>query len=154
MKRTTIKAILFAVALGSVVVNAQAFDQSGNSDYYQRNQAMQQGNVYTAVVISVREVKMGSSNTAKMIGGVVGGVGGAALANGRNGYVQTAVGLLGGVVGAFGADAVASSTANEIIVDIGGGNTRVVVQEKGAYAPQPGQRVRVLVTGNETRIVR
>ena len=153
MKRTTIKSILFAAILGSVVVNAQAFDQSGNPDYYQRNQAMQQGNVYTAVVISVREVKIGSSNMAKTIGGVVGGVGGAALASGRNGYVQTAVGLLGGAIGAFGADAVASSTAYEICVDMGNNQTRVVVQEKGSYIPQNGQRVRVMVTGNETRIV-
>jgi len=104
-------------------------------------------------VTQVRTVTIQGSNNSTLGGGALGAVVGNLLAHKGTGTARTAATVLGGVLGGVAGNQFSKSQAEEVIVQMADGYRRAFVQQPGDAPRRVGQRVLVLVNGEEARIV-
>lgn len=149
MKRLSL--LLIAVAL----LAGCASSKSG--DVYSRDQARREQTVRMGLVESVREVTMEGTKSpvGTVAGAAVGGIAGSTLGHGKGSAVTAVIGAVaGGLAGAAIEEGVTRRRALEITVKLDNGQFLAIVQEGDAAEFRPGDRVRLLSTGGETRVTR
>jgi outer membrane lipoprotein SlyB len=129
-----------------------ASSKSGST--YERSQARKEMTVRLGVVESARKVTIEGTKTP--IGGgagaVVGGVAGSNMGGGRGAIVGSVIGAVaGGVAGAAIEEGVTRKEGVEVTVKLDNGQLIAVTQEADEEF-RPGERVRVLSGGGETRV--
>lgn len=148
--------VLKRVATSALLLAALAACATSSPDVYRREQAMRPQSVTSAVVESVREVKIegSQSGVGAASGAVVGGVAGSSVGGRRE---SIAVGVLGAVVGGVAGSLIEKSAtaenALEITVRLANGQRQVIVQARGDRPIVPGQQVNLLSDGRTTRVV-
>ncbi|MGZ0189840.1 MAG: glycine zipper domain-containing protein [Alphaproteobacteria bacterium] len=129
--------------------------RSLSPDVYSRGEVGSTVEVEEATVLSVRAVKIEGtrSNIGAGVGAAAGGIGGS-YAGKRRGAILGAIAgaVVGAIVGAVAEDAITSSEGVEYLVRLPDGETRAVVQPKGATQLPPGSPV-LLVYGDHIRVV-
>ncbi|MDR0736761.1 MAG: hypothetical protein LBF51_08060 [Zoogloeaceae bacterium] len=134
-------------------------------DDYARGEARQTMSIRFAVVDSVRRVKIEGtkSKVGATAGAVAGGVLGQAIGRelggrhhrGVSGSVGAAVGAVGGGVGGAAVEeAVTRQDGVEITVKLENGEYLAIVQADEGENFQPGERVRLIGSGQATRVAR
>lgn len=147
----TLSLILIAVAL----LAGCASSKSG--DVYSRDQARREQTIRMGIVESVRPVTMEGTKSAvgPVAGAAVGGIAGSTLGHGKGSAVTAVIGAVaGGLAGAAIEEGVTRRQALEITVKLDNGQFLAIVQEGDAAEFRPGDRVRLLSTGGETRVTR
>lgn len=131
---------------------------SSNPDVISRNEAQRLSKVEDAVVLSIRTVTVDGSQSG--IGAAVGGVTGAIGGFSGSGVQREAqvLGVLVGVAGAAAGNAIerfaTREEANEILVQLKGGERRAIVQAKGAEKLEPGDPVLIITSGGKVRVAK
>lgn len=147
----TLSLLLITVAL----LAGCASSKSG--DVYSRDQARREQTVRMGIIESVRPVTMEGTKSAvgPMAGAAVGGIAGSTLGHGKGSAVTAVIGAVaGGLAGAAIEEGVTRRQALEISVRLDNGQFLAIVQEGDAAEFRPGDRVRLLSTGGETRVTR
>jgi outer membrane lipoprotein SlyB len=147
----TLSLLLITVAL----LAGCASSKSG--DVYSRDQARREQTVRMGIIESVRPVTMEGTKSAvgPMAGAAVGGIAGSTLGHGKGSAVTAVIGAVaGGLAGAAIEEGVTRRQALEITVKLDNGQFLAIVQEGDAAEFRPGDRVRLLSTGGETRVTR
>lgn len=152
MKRVwqNVSAVTLALALGACA--------SSSPDVIQRGDAQRLSRVEDGVVLSVRAVTVDGSQSG--IGAAVGGVTGAVAGATRGGSSaeSNVIGLLVGVAGAAAGNTIermaTREEANELLIQLKGGERRAVVQAKGAEELAPGDAVILVTTGGKVRVTK
>lgn len=149
--RTT---LLAAASAALLLAPGCASDLSGST--YSRDGARAQQAVYHGTLTRIEQVRIeGTDGTLGGIGGAVAGAAiGSTMGGGRG---HTVGGALGGIAGALAGAAIeksATGTSNglELTVKLDDGSERIVVQTAGKDAFSVGQRVRLIVSGSESRV--
>lgn len=154
MKFKTYSAIALAAALG---LTGCANPDVYSGDVYGSRAAKQAQNVTYATVVSVRPVliQAGDENPnliGTLGGGAVGGILGHQIGGGAGQALATAVGAIGGsMIGSRVEDKVNQVKAVELEVRTDSGENLIVVQ-KADRTWQPGQRVRLIGSGNNLSV--
>jgi len=147
------KHINFLLMLGmSVVIVGCASSKGG--DVYSRDEARQVQSVQMGVVEGARPARIEGtkSGIGTGAGAVVGGIAGSSAGQGKGSAIGTVLGaVVGGVAGAAMEEGVTRENAMEITVRLDSGRMISVVQG-GREEFKPGDRVRVLQGGGETRV--
>ncbi|RZK99569.1 MAG: glycine zipper 2TM domain-containing protein [Rubrivivax sp.] len=126
-------------------------------DVVKPGDAQRLSQVEDAVVLNVRPVVVEGSQSGggAAAGAVIGGVGGASVGGSRE---QVIVGVVGAVVGGVVGNAVerfgTREDANEILLQMGNGQRRSIVQAKGNETFKPGDAVILVTTGGKVRVMR
>lgn len=147
----TLSLLLIAAAL----LAGCASSKSG--EVYTRDQARREQTIRMGIVESVRPVTMEGTKSAvgPMAGAAVGGIAGSTLGHGKGSAVTAVIGAVaGGLAGAAIEEGVTRRQALEITVKLDNGQFLAIVQEGDAAEFRPGDRVRLLSTGGETRVTR
>jgi len=151
MKRWTMMAALaLAVTLSAC--------STSSPDVIQRGDAQRLSRVADGVVLSGRPVTVDGSQSG--IGAAVGGVTGAVAGASRGGSSaeSNVIGLLVGVAGAAAGNAIervaTREDANELLIQLKGGERRAVVQSKGTEVLVPGDAVILVTTGGKVRVTK
>jgi len=143
--------MLLALCLTGLL-SACATSKSG--DVYTRDQTRQAQTVRMGVVESVRQVKIEGtkSGIGAGTGAVVGGVAGSTMGGGKGKILTTVIGAVaGGLAGSAAEEGLMKTDGIEITVKLDNGSMLAIVQE--ATEPfHPGERVRLLDGGGETRV--
>jgi outer membrane lipoprotein SlyB len=126
-------------------------------DVVQRSDAQRLATVQDATVLSVRSVVV--DGTQSGAGGVTGAVlGGVAGSSRSSGSEQAAIAVVGAVAGAVIGNAIERGAtredAVEILLQMGNGDRRAVVQAKASESFSPGDAVILVTTGGKTRVQR
>ncbi|UCE32831.1 MAG: glycine zipper 2TM domain-containing protein [Burkholderiales bacterium] len=138
------------------MISTLAACATSSPDVYRREQAMRPQTIQSAVVESVRDVKIEGSQSGigATSGAVVGGVAGSSVGGRRE---SIAVGVIGAVVGGVAGNLIERSATTEqgqeITVRLASGQRQVVVQAKGDAPIVPGQEVNLISDGRSTRVV-
>ena len=143
---------LFLVLGMTVVIGGCASSKSG--DVYTRDEARHMQNVQIGTVEGSRPVKIEGtkSGIGTGAGAVVGGIAGSSTGQGKGSAIGSVLGAVaGGVVGAAAEEGFTRTDGVEITVRLENGRLISVVQA-GKEQFQPGDRVRVLEGGDETRV--
>lgn len=146
MKWVHFSAVLALVA--SLFVSGCATDISSNS--YSEDHVGEAARSYQAVVVKVRQVKVGPDQLGKnKTGAVIGGIGGAVIGNqfgsGVGKGIMTVGGAAAGAVGgAYAEKALRTQTALEITVQLRNGELRTIVQGNDVQFSQ-GERVYIMI---------
>lgn len=109
------------------------------------------------LVESVREIMLEGTKSpvGTVAGAAVGGIAGSTLGHGKGSAVTAVIGAVaGGLAGAAIEEGVTRRRALEITVKLDNGQFLAIVQEGDAAEFRPGDRVRLLSTGGETRVTR
>lgn len=139
--------IVFAMLAGCAASNS--------GDVYRRDQTRQAQTVKMGVVESVRTVKIEGTKSAvgTAAGAVVGGVAGSSIGEGKGSVIAAVVGAVaGGLAGSAIEEGVTRTDGLEITVKLDNGSMLAIVQEAGAEQFHPGERIRLLESGGETRV--
>ena len=147
--------ILSLLLLSMALLAGCASSKSG--EVYSRDQARREQTVRMGIVESVRDVQMEGtkSSVGVVAGAAVGGIAGSTLGGGRGSAVAAVIGAVaGGIAGAAIEEGVTRRQAMEITVKLDNGQFLAIVQEGDANEFRPGDRVRLLSTGGETRVTR
>lgn len=147
--------ILSLLFLSMALLAGCASSKSG--EVYSRDQARREQTVRMGIVESVRDVQMEGtkSSVGVVAGAAVGGIAGSTLGGGRGSAVAAVIGAVaGGIAGAAIEEGVTRRQAMEITVRLDNGQFLAIVQEGDANEFRPGDRVRLLSTGGETRVTR
>jgi outer membrane lipoprotein SlyB len=126
-----------------------------SANVYGAGDAMREQSVRMATVESVREVTLdrGQSGVGSGAGAVVGGVAGSSVGEGRGSIVGAVVGAVaGGIAGQAIENRSSQVPALEVTVRLDSGDMRALVQEADGQAFRPGDRVRLLSSGGNTRV--
>jgi outer membrane lipoprotein SlyB len=151
MKKSFLPLILLAV----VILGGCASSKSG--DVYTRDQARREQTVRMATVESVREVLMEGtkSGVGTVAGAAVGGIAGSTFGGGKGVAVAAVIGAVaGGLAGAAVEEGTTRKMALEITVRQDNGHIVAIVQEGDPREFRPGDRVRIISSGGESRITR
>ena len=130
---------------------------STSPDVVRRADTQQLGQVQDAIVLSVRPVAVDGtqSGLGAAAGGVIGGVAGSSVGGRRE---SVASGVLGAVAGAVAGNAIERAAtreeAVEILLQIKGGERRVIVQARGSELFTAGDAVILVTTGAKTRVMK
>jgi len=146
------KSTLFLVALISIFLVACASSNSGS--VYKRDDARKVQTVKTGVVESVRSVKLEGTKSpvGTVAGGAIGGIAGGSIGSGRGSAIGAVIGAVaGGIAGAATEEVVTRKDAFEITVKLDGGGLIAIVQEADE-AFQPGDKVRIVESGDTSRV--
>ena len=114
--------------------------------------------VQDGVLLSIRTVTVDGSQSG--IGAAVGGVTGAVAGASRGGSTaeSNVIGLLVGVAGAAAGNTIermaTREEANELLIQLKGGERRAVVQAKGSETLVPGDAVIIVTTGGKVRVTK
>ncbi|MDP3538449.1 MAG: glycine zipper 2TM domain-containing protein [Azonexus sp.] len=147
--------ILSLLLLSMALLAGCASSKSG--EVYSRDQARREQTVRMGIVESVRDVQMEGtkSSVGVVAGAAVGGIAGSTLGGGRGSAVAAVIGAVaGGIAGAAIEEGVTRRQAMEITIKLDNGQFLAIVQEGDANEFRPGDRVRLLSTGGETRVTR
>lgn len=147
----TLALLLISVAL----LAGCASSKSG--DVYSRDQARREQTVRMGVVESVRPVQMEGTKSpvGSVAGAAVGGIAGSTLGSGKGSAVAAVLGAVaGGLAGSAVEEGVTRRQAMEITVQLEGGRLIAIVQEGDPQEFRPGDRVRIVSTGGESRVTR
>lgn len=131
---------------------------TSSPDVIQRGDAQRLSKVEEGVLLSVRPVVVEGSQSG--VGAVVGGVTGAVAGATRGGSSaeSNAIGLIVGVAGAVAGNAIermaTREEANELLIQLRGGERRAVVQARGGEVLMPGDPVILITTGGKVRVTR
>ncbi len=126
-------------------------------DVVSRNDAQRLSTVVDATVLSVRPVVVDGSQSGigGTAGAVVGGVAGSSVGGSRE---AVAVGVIGAVAGAVIGNViertVTRESAVEIMLQLGSGERRAIVQAKGNEDFLAGDPVILVTTGGKVRVTR
>lgn len=152
------KKIVTAITVAfAIVLSGCATSHKASS--YTSSLAMAQGTVEYATVVSVREVEIdnGESGAGRVGGAVIGGVAGSNVGSGRGSIIGAVGGaIIGGIGGALADRFLNKETGLEIVYKMEeSGDEFITVQaaEEGVTF-QGGDRVRVIRTGNNVRLVK
>ncbi|AGX87184.1 hypothetical protein [Candidatus Symbiobacter mobilis] len=152
MQRTTAIGYALAVAL---MLGACA---TSSPDVISREDAQRMSQIQDGVVVSVRNVVVDGSQSG--VGAVVGGITGAVAGYSASGVQRESqvLGMLAGVAGAAAGNAIermaTREDAIEIIVRLGNGEQRAIVQAKGNETFAAGERIRVVTSGGKVRVAK
>jgi outer membrane lipoprotein SlyB len=130
---------------------------SKSGDVYTRDQARREQNIRMGVVESVREVLMEGTKSpvGAIAGAAVGGVAGSTLGGGRGSTIAAVIGAVaGGLAGSAIEEGVTRKQAMEITVKTDNGHLIAIVQEGDPLEFRPGDRVRIISSGGESRVTR
>lgn len=147
--------ILSLLLIAAALLAGCASSKSG--DVYTRDQARREQTIRMGIIESVRPVTMEGTKSAvgPMAGAAVGGIAGSTLGHGKGSAVTAVIGAVaGGLAGAAIEEGVTRRQALEITVRLDNGQFLAIVQEGDAAEFRPGDRVRLLSTGGETRVSR
>lgn len=126
-------------------------------DVIKREDAQRMSNVLDGVVLSIRPVTVegSQSGAGAAAGAVVGGVAGSTVGGGKGSVVA---GTLGAVAGGVAGNAVERQAtreeAQEVMVQLKGGERRAIVQAKGSVALKPGDAVIIITEGGRARVIK
>ena len=145
----------FLVIILALSLGLPACSSTGGK-VYNSGEAQQVQQVMFGTLLSVEEVRVEGegAHTGAIIGGVTGAAVGS-LFGGGSGRVLSVVGgaLLGGVLGSGVEGQVRSYDAHQFTIELENGSTIVVVQRKDEQFFTRGDRVRVIVSGqNAARV--
>jgi outer membrane lipoprotein SlyB len=146
------------VGLATTVVLALGACATSSPDVVQRGDAQRMAQVQDGVLLSIRTVTVDGSQSG--IGAAVGGVTGAVAGATRGGSnaESNVIGLLVGVAGAVAGNAVermaTREEANELLIQLKGGERRAIIQAKGSEALVPGDAVIIVTTGGTVRVTK
>jgi len=138
-----------AVAIGGCAT-------SNAGDTYSRDEARRVQSVQTGVVETVRPVKIEGTKTAIGAGAgtIVGGIAGSGVGGGgKTSAVASVLGAVaGGMAGAAAEEGITREDGMEIMVRLNDSGRVISVVQTGKEEFKPGDRVRVLQGGGETRV--
>ncbi|MBI5059356.1 MAG: glycine zipper 2TM domain-containing protein [Nitrosomonadales bacterium] len=137
-----------------LVVAVAGCASSKSGDTYTRDEARRVQNVQMGVVEGSRPIKIEGtkSGIGTGAGAIVGGIAGSSTGQGKGSSIGAVLGAVaGGVVGAAAEEGFTREEGMEITVRLENGRLISVVQG-GKEQFQPGDRVRVLGSGGETRV--
>jgi outer membrane lipoprotein SlyB len=146
------------VGLATTVVLALGACATSSPDVVQRGDAQRMAQVQDGVLLSIRTVTVDGSQSG--IGAAVGGVTGAVAGATRGGSnaESNVIGLLVGVAGAAAGNTIermaTREEANELLIQLKGGERRAIVQAKGSETLQPGDAVIIVTTGGKVRVTK
>ena len=127
---------------------------SNSGDVYTREQTRQVQTVKMGVIESVRMVKIEGtkSGLGTVTGAAVGGVAGSSVGHGKGSVVAAVVGAVaGGLAGSAIEEGATRKDGVELTVKLDSGTLLAIVQEADEKF-YPGDRVRILEGGGETRV--
>jgi outer membrane lipoprotein SlyB len=146
------------MSLSTALVLALGACATSSPDVVQRGDAQRMAQVQDGVLLSIRTVTVDGSQSG--IGAAVGGVTGAVAGASRGGSnaESNVIGLLVGVAGAVAGNAVermaTREEANELLIQIKGGERRAIIQAKGSETLVPGDAVIIVTTGGKVRVTK
>jgi outer membrane lipoprotein SlyB len=152
MNRIGLMACAVAVALGLGACSTTS------PDVVSRDDAQRLSRVEDGVLLSIRTVTVDGSQSGigAAVGGVTGAVAGAT--RGGNSAESNVIGLLVGVAGAAAGNAIervaTREEANELLIQLKGGERRAVIQAKGSETLVPGDAVLIITTGSKVRVAK
>jgi len=126
-------------------------------DVIKREDAQRMSNVLDGVVISIRAVVVegSQSGAGAAAGAVVGGVAGSTVGGGKGSVVAGTLGAVaGGVAGNAVERQVTREEAQEVMVQLKGGERRAIVQAKGSDVLKPGDPVIIITEGGRARVIK
>lgn len=130
---------------------------SKSGDVYTRDQARREQNIRMGVVESIREVLMEGTKSpvGAIAGAAVGGVAGSTLGGGKGSTIAAVIGAVaGGLAGSAIEEGVTRKQAMEITIKMDNGQLIAIVQEGDPLEFRPGDRVRIISSGGESRVTR
>lgn len=139
------------IVLAALVAGCASSNSGG---VYTREQTRQVQTVKMGVIESVRTVKIEGTKSpvGTATGAVVGGVAGSSVGHGKGSVVAAVVGAVaGGLAGSAIEEGVTRKDGVELTVKLDSGTLLAIVQEADETF-SPGDRVRVLEGGGETRV--
>lgn len=125
---------------------------SGN--VYSRDETMRTQTVRMGVVESVRLVQIEGTKSpvGTIAGGAIGGIAGSSVGSGKTSSAVAVLGaVLGGLAGSAAEEGLTRKDGLEITVKLENGTMVAVVQEADEQF-QPGDRVRLVESGDTTRV--
>lgn len=128
---------------------------SKSGDVYTRDQARREQSIRMGVVESVREVLMEGTKSpvGAVAGAAVGGIAGSTLGGGKGSTVAAVIGAVaGGLAGSAIEENVTRKQAMEITIKMDNGQLIAIVQEGDPLTFRPGDRVRIISAGGESRV--
>ncbi|MDR3370014.1 hypothetical protein [Rhodoferax sp.] len=146
------------MSLSVALVLALGACATSSPDVVQRGDAQRMAQVQDGVLLSIRTVTIDGSQSG--IGATVGGVTGAVAGATRGGSnaESNVIGLLVGAAGAVAGNAIERMStreeANELLVQLKGGERRAIIQAKGSETLVPGDAVLIVTTGGKVRVTR
>lgn len=146
------------MGLTSALVLVLGACATSSPDVVQRGDAQRMAQVQDGVLLSIRTVTVDGSQSG--IGAAVGGVTGAVAGATRGGSnaESNVIGLLVGVAGAAAGNTIermaTREEANELLIQLKGGERRAIVQAKGSEILQPGDAVIIVTTGGKVRVTK
>jgi outer membrane lipoprotein SlyB len=146
------------VGWATTVVLALGACATSSPDVVQREDAQRMAQVQDGVLLSIRTVTVDGSQSG--IGAAVGGVTGAVAGATRGGSnaESNVIGLLVGVAGAAAGNTIermaTREEANELLIQLKGGERRAIVQAKGSETLVPGDAVIIVTTGGKVRVTK
>lgn len=144
------------IALPVAILLSSCAQDSLTGDTYSRGEAGRAQSVQTGRITSIRPVKIeGGSQGGTLVGALAGGFLGSNIGGGRAANTAGAVGgaLVGSAIGSHAQQAASSRNGIEISVRLDGGGSLAIVQEVNPREPfYIGDRVRVLGSGDRTRV--
>jgi outer membrane lipoprotein SlyB len=144
------------IALPVAILLSSCAQDSLTGDTYSRGEAGRAQSVQTGRITSIRPVKIeGGNQGGTLVGALAGGFLGSNIGGGRAANTAGAVGgaLVGSAIGSHAQQAASSRNGIEISVRLDGGGSLAIVQEVSPREPfYIGDRVRVLGSGDRTRV--
>lgn len=150
---STHKKMLLALLMMAAAVTGCATSKGG--DVYSRDEARRPITVRMATVEAIRAVKLeGNKAIGIATGAAVGGIAGGSVANDKRGQAIGAVlgAVVGGVIGAASEEMATREEAVEITVRLEDKSLLAIVQGGKVEEFKVGDKVRLLGSGNETRV--
>jgi outer membrane lipoprotein SlyB len=147
-----IRTLVILVMLAAAVAGCAS---SNSGDVYSRDEARRVQTVKMGVVEGVRLVKIEGTKSpvGTGAGAVVGGVAGSSVGEGKGSIIGAVVGAVaGGLAGSALEEGVTRKDGIEITVKLDNGTMLAIVQEASDEKFSPGDRVRVLEGGGNTRV--
>ena len=142
------------IALALIAALLAACASSNSGDVYRREDARKVQSVRMGVVESVRTVKLEgtNSNIGTAAGAVVGGIAGSSVGEGKGSAIGAVIGAVaGGLAGAAVEEVATRTDGVEITVKLDNGSLIAIVQE-ATETFTPGERVRLIESGGNTRV--
>ena len=147
------RAALAAAFVASLAMLAACASRE-SANVYGRHETGREQTVRFATVESVRQVEIQGSRSqvGTIAGGVVGGIAGSSVGEGRGSAVGAVLGgVAGGVAGSAIEEGATRKNGVEITVKLDSGELRAIVQEAD-IAFKPGDRVRLVSSGGVTHV--
>lgn len=148
-----IRGSLIPITLLAALIAGCASSNSG--DVYSRGETRRVQTVKMGVVEGIRLVKIEGTKSpvGTGAGAVVGGVAGSSVGHGKGSMIGAVIGAVaGGLAGSALEEGVTRKDGVEITVKLDTGTMLAIVQEDSGEKFAPGERVRVLESGGETRV--